>query len=139
MSTWLPHVNGLLNLAITILVAAGYLAIRRRNRELHPVLMKIAIGLGVLFVVGYVVQVTTLGHQRFPGDDWVRTLFVTILLSHTVLAVALVPLLIRTVYLALKQRFESHKRIAPFTLWIWLYVSSTGVIIYGMNTFVRPT
>jgi uncharacterized membrane protein YozB (DUF420 family) len=100
--------------------------------------MKTALALGVLFVIGYVAQVITLGHQRFPGDDWLRTLFLGILLSHTTLAVALVPLLSRTVYLALKARFDAHRRIAPFTLWIWLYVSSTGVIIYAMNTYLRP-
>jgi putative membrane protein len=139
VSDWLPHVNALLNLSITLVVAAGYIAIRRGHRELHPRLMKTAIALGLLFVIGYVAQVSIQGHRRFPGDDWVRTAFVVLLLSHTILAVLLVPLLIRTVFLAVKKRFESHRRIAPWTLWIWLYVSSTGVIIYAMNTFLRPS
>lgn len=138
MSAWLPHVNAALNLAITILVASGYVAIRRGNRGLHPRLMVTALILGVVFVVGYVTQVVTVGHQRFPGDDWVRSVFLVILLTHTVLAVTLVPMLIRTVYLALKQRLDAHRRIARFTVWIWLYVSSTGVLIYWLNTYLRP-
>jgi uncharacterized membrane protein YozB (DUF420 family) len=135
---WLPHFNASLNLAIFLLVGAGYLAIRRGDRILHPRLMKTAIGFGLVFVGGYIAQVVLVGHGRFPGDDWVRSLFVTILLTHTALAVTLVPMLVRTVYLAVKGRLDEHRRFAPYTLGIWMYVSSTGVVIYWMNNWLRP-
>jgi uncharacterized membrane protein YozB (DUF420 family) len=135
---WLPHFNASLNLIIFFLVGAGYLAIRRGDRVLHPRLMKTAIGFGMVFVVGYIAQVLLVGHARFPGEDWVRSLFVVILLTHTALAVTLVPMLVRAVYLAMKGRLEEHRRFAPYAMGIWLYVSSTGVVIYWMNNWLRP-
>lgn len=98
-----------------------------------------ATAVGLMFVVGYVLQ-TWLegGHRRFPGDDWVRTLFVAILVSHTALSVLLVPLLAATLRFALAGRFERHRRLARITFPIWLYVAVTGVAIYVMNRHVRP-
>ena len=98
-----------------------------------------ATAVGLVFVVGYVLQ-TWLegGHRRFPGDDSVRTLFVVILVSHTALSVLLVPLLVATLRFALLGRFEQHRRLARVTFPIWLYVAVTGVAIYAMNRHVRP-
>ncbi len=79
--------------------------------------MKAAIGLGILFVIGHVTLVVTAGHKRLPADDWVRSAFLAVLLTRTTLAVVLLPLLIRTVLLALKGRLPAHKRIARFTIW----------------------
>lgn len=136
--SWLPHVNGGLNLLICFFLVRGYLAIRRDDRVTHPRMMLTACGIGVLFVVGYVMQSLILGHQRFPGDDWVRTLFVWILATHTVLAVIVVPMIITVVVFGLRGSFERHRRLARVTLCIWAYVAVTGVYIYLMNNHVRP-
>jgi putative membrane protein len=134
----LPHLNGALNGVIGTLLVAGLVAIRRGNRELHPRLMIAAFAVGVCFLVMYVVQVSVLGHRRFPGDDAVRTLFLAILTTHTILAIVVVPLVLRTLQLGLRKRFAEHRRIVRFTYPIWLYVSVTGVVIYWMNNFLRP-
>jgi putative membrane protein len=134
----LPHLNGALNAAITALLIAALVAIRRGRRETHRRLMLSAVSLGTLFIVLYVVQTSLSGHRRFPGDDWVRTLFLWVLSTHTVLAVAVVPLVARTVFLALRERFAEHRRIVRVSYPVWLYVALTGLFIYWMNNFVRP-
>lgn len=134
----LPHLNGALNAAIAILLLAGWVAIRRGRRDVHPRLMLAAFGLGCVFLALYVAQTALAGHGRFPGDDWVRTAFVVVLGSHTLLAVATVPLVLRTLQLAARRRFAEHRRIARVAFGVWLYVASTGVVIYWMNNQVRP-
>ena len=94
-----------------VLLVAAFAAIRRGQRERHRNLMIANLGISILFLVCYVVQIATLGHKSFPGDDWVRTVFLTILLSHTILAVCLVPLVLRTFFLAFRQRFYEHRRL----------------------------
>jgi putative membrane protein len=138
MAAYLPHWNAALNLGIAVLLVSAFAAIRRGRRDLHPRLMVAALTLGALFLISYVVQVWLVGHTRFPGDDWVRTLFVAILTTHTLLAVTVVPLALRTVYLAARGRFPEHRRIARVSFPIWLYVSVTGVVIYCMNNHLRP-
>ncbi len=133
-----PHLLGALNALLTALIVGGFVAIRRGDRALHPRLMKGALAVSVVFVLGYVAQTALAGHRRFPGDDWVRTAFVVVLTSHTLLAVAIVPLVVRTAWLAAQDRFEEHRRIAKITFPLWLYVASTGVLIYWMNNFLRP-
>jgi len=134
----LPHINAVLNLSIFCVLLAAWRAIKRGDRELHPKLMKTAVGIGVAFIIGYGTQTGMLGHQRFPGDDWVRTVFVWILGTHTPLAVALVPMVVRTIFLATRERHAEHRRLAPWTLGVWLYVAATGVVIYWMNNWLRP-
>ena len=114
------------------------MAIKQGLRERHKRLMVINLGVSAMFLVVYVTQQVLVGHQRFPGDDWVRTLFLWILTTHTILAVALVPLVLRTFYLGFKERFQEHRRIARWTFPIWLYISVTGVVIYWMNHHLRP-
>ncbi|UCE85299.1 MAG: DUF420 domain-containing protein [Deltaproteobacteria bacterium] len=135
---FLPHVWAALNLATAVSLLAGFAAIRRGRRDLHPRLMLSAVLLGVVFLVSYVAQTWIEGHRRFPGDDWVRALFLAILASHTLLAVAVVPLILRAIHLASRQRFAEHRRIARVALPIWLYVAFTGVVIYWMNNHLRP-
>jgi len=120
------------------LLVTAVVAIRRRNRVRHRNLMLTNLGVSIVFLVCYVVQVSTVGHKAFPGDDWVRVLFLTILTTHTFLAVCLVPLALRTFYLAFRQRFGEHRRIARITFPVWLYVSVTGVVIYWMVNHLRP-
>ena len=104
----------------------------------HRNLMLTNLGVSIVFLVCYVVQVSTVGHKSFPGDDWVRVVCLTILTTHTLLAVCLVPLVLRTFFLAIRQRFTEHRRIARITFPIWLYVSVTGVAIYWMVNHLRP-
>lgn len=135
---WLPHLNAVLNGAIAALLVAGYVAIRRGRRRLHPRLMVTAVAIGACFLASYVVQTWLAGHRRFPGDDWVRTLFLVVLGTHTALAVTVVPLLARLLYLAAGGRLPAHRRLARIALPIWLYVATTGVLIYWMNNHLRP-
>jgi putative membrane protein len=134
----LPSLLATLNGVSVVLLITAFAAIRRDHRDRHRALMLANLGVSVLFVVVYVVQMSLVGITRFPGDDWARSLFLVILTSHTILAVTLVPLVLRTVYLAFKERFAGHRRIARVTFPIWLYVSATGVVIYWMNHHLRP-
>jgi putative membrane protein len=127
-----------LNALSAALLVTAFAAIRRGQRERHRNLMIANLGISILFLVCYVVQIATLGHKSFPGDDWVRAVFLTILVSHTILAVFLVPLALRTFFLAFRKRFSEHRRIARITFPVWLYVSITGVVIYWMVNHLRP-
>ncbi len=134
----LPHVNAALNLGVVIAITLGALAIRRGDRVAHPRHMLTAIGIGLLFVAGYATQTVLAGHERFPGDDWVRTLFLVILVTHTTLAVAVAPVIPALAWLGWTERLEWHRRIARWVLPIWSYVAVTGVVIYLFNRLVRP-
>ena len=138
MAEVIPHISGFLNAVIATLLFSGYAAIRRRDRVNHPRRMLAALTAGVAFVAVYLLQTQLAPHGRFPGDDWVRRLFVVVLLSHTVLAVAVVPLIVVTARHALAGRFDAHWRWARVTFPVWAYVAVTGVVIYVMNNFVRP-
>jgi putative membrane protein len=137
-ATHLPALSAVLNGTNAGLLVAAVVAIGRGRRVLHRRLMVANLAVSLLFVAAYLVQTAVLGHTRFPGDDWVRGLFVAILGTHIVLAVSLVPLVVRTVYLAAKERYGEHRRIARVTFPVWLYVSLTGVVIYWMNHHLRP-
>ncbi len=130
----LPQVNAFLNVVITALVIAAFLAVRRGDRQRHARLMKAAVAVGVLFLIGYGTVTAEAGHQRFPGEGWLRVLFLTILIPHTILAVALVPMIGRTILLAIRNRIDEHRRWARYTLPAWLFVCITGIMIYSMIT-----
>ncbi len=134
----LPNVIAILNVSCLTLLVSAFLAIRAGRRERHRKLMLANLGVAMLFLTFYVTQVVLVGHKRFPGDDWVRSFFLVVLTSHTLLAVSLLPLVPRTLYLAIKERFVEHRRIARITLSIWLYVSLTGIVVYWMNNHLRP-
>ena len=128
----LPTVNALLNGTAASLLVAGFLLIRAGRREAHRRAMTAAFACSVLFLVSYLVYHFEAGSVRFRGTGSVRTVYLTILLTHTVLA-AIVPFLaVTTLVLARKGRFEAHRRLARVTLPAWLYVSVTGVVIYLM-------
>ena len=132
--------NALLNLTCTALLFAGWRAIRGGNRERHKTLMLSALGVSVVFLISYSIRFLGAGGTtRFPEDaGWVRGVYLAILLTHTVLA-AIVPFMaLRTVWLAWKQRWDAHKRLARWTFPIWLYVSVTGVVIYLMLYHLAP-
>ncbi len=134
----LPHINAALNLAITLLIIAAFLAVRLGDPVWHARLMKAAATVGVLFLIGYVTHTLAVGEQRFPGEGALRAIFLVILVTHIILAVAIVPLVARSIQLALRDRIDDHRRWVRFTLPVWLYVCVTGLVIYAMNnSYVR--
>ena len=128
----LPTVNACLNGASAACLVAGFLAIRAGRREVHRRWMLGAFTLSCLFLVSYLVYHFQAGTTRFPGVGAVRTVYLGILLTHTVLAAAVPLLAVITLFRGLKGRFPAHRRIARWTFPIWLYVSVTGVVIYWM-------
>jgi putative membrane protein len=130
--TSLPALNAVLNGTSALLLALGYLAIRSRRVHLHRACMVAAFTTSVLFLVSYLTYHYQVGTTRFPGTGSVRTLYLTILGTHTVLAAIIPPLAIATLVLAVRGRFTRHARLARWTLPTWLYVSVTGVVIYVM-------
>ena len=130
--TILPSVNAALNATAAVLLVLGYLLIRRGKREAHRAVMLTAFGCSVLFLISYLTYHYLAGSTRFPGTGTVRTVYLAILLTHTVLAAAVPFLAGITLFRALRGRFAKHRAIARWTLPIWLYVSVTGVVIYWM-------
>jgi len=128
----LPHLNAVLNSASAILLITGYYFIRQRNIAAHRRCMLAALCASTLFLASYLVYHFEVGSVRFQGQGWVRTFYFAILISHTVLATAIVPLVIITVVRALRERFDRHRAIARWTLPLWIYVSVTGVMVYWM-------
>lgn len=128
----LPHLNASLNAVSALLLLTGLWSIRKRRISWHRRCMLTALFCSVLFLISYLVRFYLTGVHRYAGDGWDRTLYLIVLGTHTPLAASVPPLAGRALYLAFKQRFESHKKWARVTFPIWMYVSVTGVIIYGM-------
>ncbi len=129
----LPALNAALNGTGALLLIAGFLFIRRKKVTAHKLCMLSAVTVSVFFLVSYVIYHNAVGFTRFPGEGWVRIIYFSILIPHTILAtVAIIPLVLITLYQALRGRFARHRRIARWTLPIWLYVSVTGVLVYWM-------
>jgi putative membrane protein len=130
--TDLPALNAALNATSAILLTSGYRCIRRRQITAHKRCMLAACATSALFLLSYLTYHYYVGSMPFRGQGWVRPLYFTILISHTILAAAIVPLALTTLFRAWKADFRKHARLARWTLPIWLYVSVTGVIIYVM-------
>ncbi len=130
--SFLPKVNAFLNSIATILLIAAAWAVKQKKFELHKKLMLSAVTVSVLFLVSYVLYHATSESTVFGGEGTIRTVYLFILLTHIVLAVAIVPLVLITLSRALSQKFDKHKKIARWTLPLWLYVTITGVVIYFM-------
>lgn len=128
----LPTVNAFLNATSAALLIFGWTLIRRGRRESHRRVMTAAFVCSTLFLVSYLTYHALVGSVKFPGAGGARTLYFAILLTHTVLAAAVAPMAVTTFVLAWKGRFERHRRLARWTLPIWLYVSVTGVVVYVM-------
>jgi uncharacterized membrane protein YozB (DUF420 family) len=128
----LPAVNAVLNATAAVLIFLGWRAIRGGRRERHRRLMIAALGCSTLFLASYLVYHAQVGSVRFARTGAVRTVYLGILLTHTVLAAAIVPLIATTVWRAARGSFAAHRRIARVTLPLWGYVSVTGVVIYWM-------
>jgi uncharacterized membrane protein YozB (DUF420 family) len=128
----LPTLNAALNGAAAVLLTAGFISIRKRRVHLHRAFMLSALTASALFLTSYLVYHYNVGTTRFTGAGWVRPVYFTILISHTFLAALIVPLVLVTLYRALKADFTRHRRIARWTLPTWLYVSVTGIVVYLM-------
>ena len=128
----LPAVNASLNAACTVLLVAGYSFIRAKKIQLHRVCMIAAVACSAVFLALYLYFHAHAGVIRFGGQDWIRPVYFTLLISHTVLAIVIVPLVLITLVRALRERFDKHRAIARWTLPLWLYVSVTGVVVYWL-------
>lgn len=128
----LPTLNACLNATSAALLVVGWTFIRRRQIVAHRRTMTAAFVCSTLFLVSYLTYHAQVGSVRFPGTGGARTLYLGILLTHTILAALVAPLAITTFVLARRGRFDRHRRLARFALPIWLYVSVTGVVVYVM-------
>jgi uncharacterized membrane protein YozB (DUF420 family) len=135
---WLPALNAGLNATSALLLAAGYASIRRGRVLAHRACMLAACAVSALFLAFYLTYHAQVGSVHFTGRGWIRPVYFTILISHTVLAAAIVPLALVTLWRAWRERFGAHRRVARWTLPIWMYVSVTGVVIYLMLYQIFP-
>lgn len=128
----LPGVNALLNACSAVLLALGYFFVRRGRLRAHRACMVMAFGVSMLFLVSYLAYHYTSGSRSFGGTGWIRWVYFPLLISHIVLAAAIVPLALVTLYRAARGQFARHRGMARWTLPLWLYVSVTGVLVYWM-------
>ncbi len=138
----LPAVNAALNGTCVVLLIAGYLAIRRRAVTLHVVCMLAALCVSAVFLACYLYYHFAILDGKptgFKGEGWSRPVYFAVLLSHTILAAAVAPLALTTVYLGLRGRLQKHVGLARWTLPLWLYVSLTGVVVYWMLYHLYPS
>ena len=128
----LPTVNATLNTISTVLLTVGFLMIRRRKIVAHRNCMIAAFVVSGLFLTSYLIYHYHAGSTPFEGSGWIRSVYFAVLIPHIILAASILPLALITLYFALRKRFTKHRRIARWTLPIWLYVSITGIIVYWM-------
>lgn len=128
----LPHLNAALNGSAAVALGAGYVFIRRRWIAAHRACMIAALTISAAFLLSYLVYHFQVGSVRYQGEGWIRRVYFTILISHTVLAAAILPLIGATLYRTWKRQFERHGALARWTLPLWMYVSITGVAVYLM-------
>jgi uncharacterized membrane protein YozB (DUF420 family) len=134
----LPLLNALLNSLCAVLLCSGYIAIRRRCVALHRACMLAAVITSTLFLISYLTYHYHVGSKPFTGQGSIRLVYFTILISHTILAAVIVPLVLLTLTRAWKAQWTRHRRLARWTLPLWLYVSVTGVVIYLMLYQLYP-
>ncbi len=128
----LAHVDAILNALAFVFICAALIAIKRGNVQLHKRLILTAVGFSAVFLCCYVVYHLNAPAVKFTKEGWIRPVYYTLLISHVILAAVQVPLILRTLYLGLKDRRAQHRKWAKVTAPIWLYVSITGVIVYLM-------
>ena len=130
--SFMPGVNAALNASSATLLVLGLAAIRRGRRELHRRLMVSAFAASAVFLVGYVLYHYAHGDTQYQGEGAIRIVYFAVLITHVLLSIVMLPMILTTFYLAARERFATHKKLARWTLPIWLYVSVTGVVIYFM-------
>lgn len=127
-----PALNACLNAVAAVLLMTGYRLIRAGRRDAHRRAMLAAFSVSVLFLVSYLAYHAQVGSVRFGRTGAIRTVYLSVLISHSILAAAVPVLATLTLWRALRGRFDAHRRLARWTLPIWLYVSVTGVVVYWM-------
>ncbi len=127
-----PALNATLNGASAVLIMTGRALIARKQIRLHRACMIAAVATSSVFLACYLYYHAHVGSVHFPGQGWVRPVYFTILISHTTLAAAVVPLVMLSLSYGLRSRFDRHRKISRWTFPVWLYVSITGVIVYIM-------
>ena len=137
--SYLPHLNACLNGTSAVLLFSGYSFIRSGNVAAHRTCQLSALAVSLLFLASYLTYHYHHGATRFQGTGLARPIYFTVLTSHTILAIVIVPLVTLTFYRAFRQDFTRHRRIARITLPLWLYVSITGVIVYLMLYQIYPS
>ena len=136
---YLPHLNAFLNSTSALFLIAGYGFIRGGRIQAHRNCQVTAVATSTLFLISYLTYHYYHGDTRFLGQGLVRPFYFAILISHVILAIVIVPLVLITLYRAVRLDFIRHRRIARWTLPLWLYVSVTGVIVYLMLYHIYPT
>ena len=134
----LPALNATLNATCAVLLTIGYVLIRRGRVAQHRRVMIAAFTTSTLFLISYLVYHYNIGSKPFPGTGAIRTVYLTILVSHILLAIAIVPMALITLSRGLRERFDRHVAIARWTLPLWLYISITGVVVYVMLYRICP-
>jgi len=128
----LPSVNATLNATSAVLLVAGFVCIRTKRVAAHRRFMLAALSVSALFLVSYLTYHAQVGSVHFTKIGWIRPVYFTILITHTILAIVIVPMALRTAFLARQQRFAQHMAIARWTFPMWLYVCVSGVVVYWM-------
>jgi len=128
----LPLLNAIINGTTTIVLIAAFIAIKNKNRKLHQQLMVTALVLSAVFLLSYVTYHSLAESTHYGGEGIMKTIYLSVLLSHILLAIVIVPLVLVTFVRALSEKFDKHRKIARITLPLWLYVTITGVIVYLM-------
>jgi uncharacterized membrane protein YozB (DUF420 family) len=134
-----PALNATLNGTSAVLLVTAHRMIKRGRMATHRAIMLTAVGTSTLFLISYLYYHAHVGSVRFQGHGWSRPVYFSILISHTILAATIVPLVVITLTWALRGRFDRHRAIARWTYPIWLYVSVTGVVIYVMLYHIFKT
>ncbi|MEP6743303.1 MAG: DUF420 domain-containing protein [bacterium] len=137
--SYLPHLNAILNSISAVLLIIGYRFIRNGRINAHRSCQLTAFATSSLFLISYLTYHYYHGATRFPGQGVIRPIYFAILITHTILAVVIVPMILLTLYRAARLDFIRHRRIARWTLPLWLYVSVTGVVVYVMLYHLYPS
>lgn len=134
-----PTLNAALNFLSAVFLVVGFLCIKSQRVQAHRASMLAALASSACFLVSYLIYHYQVGSVPFKGQGFVRSVYFTILISHTVLATVVVPMALLTVSRALRGNFAAHRRVARWTFPIWLYVSITGVLVYWMLYWLVPS
>jgi putative membrane protein len=136
--SYLPALNAFLNGTSAVLLTMAFIFIRKKNIAAHKRCMLAAVICSILFLTSYLIYHAHAGATRFVNPAWFRKIYIPLLISHTILAATIVPLIIITLTRAFRERFDKHRKIARWTWPIWMYVSVTGVMIYFILYWIYP-
>jgi putative membrane protein len=130
--SFMPGVNAALNATSATALVAGFVAIKKKRPDIHRALMVSAFVASSLFLIGYVIYHYVHGDTKYAGVGVMRAIYLSILASHVLLSIAVVPLVLTTIFFAARGSFDRHRKVAKVTFPVWLYVSVTGVVVYFM-------